>query len=114
MRAPSEPRHRIGRNFVREHKSAAAYLDLAANSHGAEKGFLVRRALDRVRTGRPQVVEVGPGGGAAVSFLATQLEQDPDEGRTVHLTLIEAPGVVSQSLTGSVTRSKPTAANGPS
>ncbi len=90
------------RNFAGEHKSAAGYLDLAANAHGAEKGFLVRRALGRVQSTRPQVVEVGPGGGAAVSFLAAQLAHDPDESRTVHLTLIEAPGVVSQSLTQSV------------
>ncbi len=86
------------RNFAREHKSAAGYLDLAANAHGAEKGFLVHRALGRVQSTRPQVVEVGPGGGAAVSFLAAQLAQDPDQSRTVHLTLIEALGVVSQSL----------------
>jgi hypothetical protein len=90
------------RNFARAYKSAAGYLDLAANAHGAEKGFLVRRALGRVQSTRPQVVEVGPGGGAAVSFLAAQLAQDPNECGTVHLTLIEAPGVVSQSLTRSV------------
>ncbi|MGH3811167.1 MAG: hypothetical protein ACRDUV_01770, partial [Pseudonocardiaceae bacterium] len=70
------------RNFAREHKSAAGYLDLAANAHGAEKGFLVHRALGRVQSTRPQVVEVGPGGGAAVSFLAAQLAQDPDQSRT--------------------------------
>jgi hypothetical protein len=95
MRAPL-------RNSARAHKSAAGYLDLAANAHGAEKGFLVRRALGRVQSTRPKVVEVGPGGGAAVSFLAAQLARDPTEGGTVHLTLIEAPGVVSQSLTRSV------------
>jgi hypothetical protein len=79
------------RNFARAYKSAAGYLDLAANAHGAEKGFLVRRAWGRVQSTRPQVVDVGPGGGAAVNLLAAQLAQDPNECGTVHLTLIEAP-----------------------
>jgi hypothetical protein len=86
------------RNFAREHKSDAGYLDVAANTHGSEKGFLVHCALRRVRHAQPRVVEVGPGGGAAVAFLATQLAGDPHPAGDVHLTLIEAPGVVSQSL----------------
>ncbi|MGH4019966.1 MAG: hypothetical protein ACRDT0_12150 [Pseudonocardiaceae bacterium] len=90
------------RNFAREHKSDAGYLDVAANTHGAEKGLLVYRALGRVGHAQPRVVEVGPGGGAAVSFLAAQLANDRktdlDQARTVHLTLVEAPGVASQSL----------------
>lgn len=90
------------RNFAREHKSDAGYLDLAANAHGAEKGLLVHRALERVRSTRPQVVEVGPGGGAAVAYLAAQLAHQPDQARDVHLMLIEAPGVVSQLLTRAV------------
>jgi hypothetical protein len=89
-------------NFAREHKSAARYLDLAANAHGAEKGFLMHRALGRIQDTRPRVVEVGPGGGAAVSFLAAALARDVHESRAVDLTLIEAPGVVSRSLTRSV------------
>jgi hypothetical protein len=87
------------RNFAHQHKSDACYLDVAANTHGAEKGLLVHRALGRVRHAQPQVVEVGPGGGAAVTYLAAQLAADPDPAREVRLTLIEAPGVVSQSLT---------------
>ncbi|MFC7328812.1 hypothetical protein [Marinactinospora rubrisoli] len=84
--------------FACEYKSAAAYLDLAANAHGAEKGHLVHRALERIPHDAPQVVEVGPGGGAAISFLAAQLARDRAPGRSVHLTLIEAPGVASQAL----------------
>lgn len=83
------------RNFATSYKSAAGYLDLAANTHGAEKGFLVRRAIRRIQNTRPHVVEIGPGGCAAVSFLASQLA---GEDRAVQLTLIEAPGVVSKSL----------------
>jgi hypothetical protein len=37
------------RNFAHEHKSDAGYLDLAVNAHGGEKGFLMHRALGRVR-----------------------------------------------------------------
>lgn len=89
------------RNFAREHKSGAGYLDVAANTHGAEKSFLVHTALDRTRRAHPRVVEVGPGGGAAVAHLAAHLAND-EQGREVQLTLVEAPGVVSQSLTRAV------------
>lgn len=89
-------------NFAREHKSSATYLDLAANAHGAEKGFLVHRALGRIQHSDPQVVEVGPGGGAAVRFLASQLASQARQSRTVHLTLIEAPEVVSDALARSI------------
>lgn len=93
-------------NFAREHKSDASYLDVAANTHGAEKGFLVHRALGRIGHARPRVVEVGPGGGAAVTYLADQLTDesdiDSDPAPDVHLTLIEAPGVVSHALTRAV------------
>nr|CEL16581.1 hypothetical protein [Kibdelosporangium sp. MJ126-NF4]CTQ89068.1 hypothetical protein [Kibdelosporangium sp. MJ126-NF4] len=90
--------------FAREHKSAPGYLDVAANAHGAEKALLVHRALSRIPDSPARVVEVGPGGGAAVSFLAAELARDPDPGMTVHLTLIEAPGVASQSLAQAVER----------
>lgn len=94
------------RNFAREHKSDTGYLDVAANTHGAEKGVLVHCALGRVQHAELQVVEVGPGGGAAVEYLAAQLASDrttePAPAHEVHLILIEAPGVVSQSLTRAV------------
>ncbi len=86
--------------FAHEYKSSAGYLDVAANSHGEEKGLLLRRALGRVRRGRPQAVEVGPGGGAAVSYLAS--ETDAADLESLHLTLIEAPGVASQSLSRAI------------
>lgn len=90
------------RNFAREHKSESGYLDVAANAHGAEKGFLVHRALRRVQHAEPRVAEVGPGGGAAVAYLAGQLAAEPADARNVRLTLIEAPGVVSRSLTRAI------------
>lgn len=93
---------RNGSGFALEQKSSTVYLDVAANSHGAEKGFLMHRALGRIEHDEPRVVEIGPGGGAAVAYLAAQLAGDRAPARTVHLTLIEAPGVVSESLTRAV------------
>ncbi|WP_246010790.1 hypothetical protein [Nocardia mexicana] len=59
----------------------------------------MHRALQRVSSGIPHVVEIGPGGGAAVQFLATRLA---DDNRQVRLTLLEVPGVTSQSLTAAI------------
>ncbi|SHF65286.1 class I SAM-dependent methyltransferase [Streptoalloteichus hindustanus] len=86
------------RNFATAAKSAPSYLDVAANAHGAEKGHLMRQALDRLGGTRRQVVEVGPGGGAAVAWLAATLADQPADTPRVELTLVEAPGVTSASL----------------
>jgi hypothetical protein len=89
-------------SFARTVKSSTAYLDVAANTHGAEKGMLMHRALQRIEHSQPRVVEVGPGGGAAVAYLAATLASDPTTPQEVRLTLIEAPGVRSQSLNGAI------------
>ena len=81
-------------NFAHQQKTATTYLDVATNDHGDEKGALVHRAITRLRTDEPHIVEIGPGGGAAVQYLATKLAADTG----ARLTLIEAPGVASQSL----------------
>ncbi|KIA63855.1 hypothetical protein [Nocardia vulneris] len=88
-------------HFAQQQKSEVTYLDVAANDHGREKGLLVHRALTRVADADPRIIEIGPGGGAAVAFLASELEADP---RNVRLTLIEAPGVTSRSLTQAIDR----------
>jgi hypothetical protein len=88
--------------FAKEHKSVPGYLDVAANSHGAEKGLLTHRALRRIRSKRPHVVEIGPGGGAAVGFLYSQLQQQQYDFAEIDLTLIEVPGVTSDSLTQAI------------
>ncbi|MFG3495299.1 hypothetical protein [Streptomyces sp. NPDC047928] len=88
--------------FAAAAKSATGYLDVAANSHGKEKGEFVYRALRRTRSESPHVVEVGPGGGAAVRFLASRLAADPVDRGDVTVTLIEAPGITSRSLTSAI------------
>lgn len=88
--------------FATEHKSAPNYLDVAANTHGEEKASFVLRALGRIESPRPHVVEVGPGGGAAVNFLAARLRERRWEGRPVDLTLIEVPGVASHALSQAI------------
>lgn len=84
--------------FATEHKSRPEYLDVAANAHGEEKGRFVERALAGVGSMRPHIVEIGPGGGAAVDFLASRLRHREGGLREVDLTLIEVPGVASESL----------------
>jgi hypothetical protein len=87
-----------GSTFSTEFKTAAGYLDVAANAHGEEKGFLAYQALQRVQSSRPRMVEIGPGGGSAVAFLASQLAAGESSRKGVSLTLVEVPGVVSESL----------------
>ncbi|WP_049658029.1 hypothetical protein [Kitasatospora sp. MY 5-36] len=92
-----------GSKFATETKTDAGYLDVAANAHGEEKGFLAYQALQRVQSNRPKAVEIGPGGGSAVIFLASQLAANGSTHRDVDLTLVEVPGVVSASLNEAMT-----------
>lgn len=85
--------------FAVDRKSDLGYLDVAANAHGQEKAELTRRALERLVNDRPHLVEIGPGGGAAVTALATALK---DHDRNVDLTLVEVPDVISESLNRAV------------
>ncbi|MGW5465830.1 hypothetical protein [Streptomyces sp. NPDC003996] len=79
-------------------KTSAAYIDIAANAHGEEKAFLALQALQRVCGSSPHMVEVGPGGGSAVAYLASELASRERRADGVRLTLVEVPGVVSASL----------------
>lgn len=87
-----------GSVFSTSLKTAAGYIDVAANAHGEEKAFLALRALERLTSARPHLVEIGPGGGSAVAFLASQLAGGVHDGGRVRLTLVEVPGVASESL----------------
>ncbi|MER6059512.1 hypothetical protein [Streptomyces albidoflavus] len=86
-----------GHEFATAAKSAAGYLDEGTNSHGAEKIQMVLDALTRTQTDTPHLVEIGPGGGAALQHLTDRLTRS-DRPKAVNVTLIEAPGVVSQAL----------------
>ncbi|WP_030209207.1 hypothetical protein [Streptomyces sp. NRRL S-87] len=88
----------VGNAFATAAKSDAGYLDEAANSHGREKVQMVLNALARTTTDAPHLVEIGPGGGAALQYLADSLTGTADRPGTLDVTLIEAPGVVSQAL----------------
>ncbi|MEU2717812.1 hypothetical protein [Streptomyces sp. NPDC007205] len=87
-----------GHAFATAAKSAAGYLDEAANSHGREKVQMVLNALARTETDAPHLVEIGPGGGAALQYLTDSLTCTANRPRTLDVTLIEAPGVLSQAL----------------
>ncbi|MFF9238363.1 hypothetical protein ACF1AY_15720 [Streptomyces sp. NPDC014776] len=79
-------------------KTASTYLDVAANAHGEEKACLALEALKRLHTDSPHLVEVGPGGGSAVAYLASQLSLGEAPAGKPRLTLVEVPGVTSASL----------------
>ncbi|MFF4752638.1 hypothetical protein ACWD5R_11520 [Streptomyces sp. NPDC002514] len=87
-----------GSTFSTMLKTSAGYIDIAANAHGEEKAFLALQALKRVRDSNPHLVEVGPGGGSAVAYLASQLASDGHHSNGPSLTLVEVPGVASGSL----------------
>ncbi|WP_328502684.1 class I SAM-dependent methyltransferase [Streptomyces sp. NBC_00457] len=87
-----------GSTFTTTLKSAATYIDVAANAHGEEKAHLALQALKRVPHAGPHLVEVGPGGGSAVCYLASQLATAQPRIDGVSLTLVEVPGVTSASL----------------
>lgn len=83
-------------NFEQAHKGASSYLDIAANGNGSEKAFLTAEALRRLTTSEAHIIEIGPGGGAAINSLVDQIEEDRDI--TINLDLIEIESVQSNSL----------------
>ncbi|MCM8550083.1 class I SAM-dependent methyltransferase [Streptomyces sp. STCH 565 A] len=87
-----------GSTFTTALKTAATYIDVAANAHGEEKAHLVLQALKRAHQASPHLVEVGPGGGSAVAYLAAQLSAAQPPVDDARLTLVEVPGVTSASL----------------
>lgn len=87
-----------GSTFTTPLKTAAAYIDVAANAHGEEKAHLPLQALQRISGTNPHLVEVGPGGGSAVAYLASHLAVVQPPLTDIRLTLVEVPGVTSTSL----------------
>ncbi|MFB7115476.1 hypothetical protein [Streptomyces sp. NPDC056190] len=53
-------------------KTAATYIDVAANAHGEEKAHHALQALKRMPRTPPHLAEVGPGKGSTVAYLAAQ------------------------------------------
>jgi hypothetical protein len=98
---PDVPQEQGVKVFAVEHKTAPAYLDVAANSNGEEKGLMMYRALTRTDAPQPHAVEIGPGGGAAVAYLAARLRARTNPPK-VTLTLVEVPGVSSHSLSEAI------------
>ncbi|MEU8886243.1 hypothetical protein [Streptomyces hydrogenans] len=93
-----------GHGFATAAKSAAGYLDEAANSNGREKVQMVLKALTRTEIDTPHLVEIGPGGGAALQYLIESLTSATDRPRRLDVTLIEAPGIVSETLARTIDR----------
>ncbi|CAL9476121.1 hypothetical protein SUDANB6_02939 [Streptomyces sp. enrichment culture] len=87
-----------GSTFTTTLKTAATYIDVAANAHGEEKAHLALQALKRISSSSPHLVEVGPGGGSAVAYIASHLSAARPSIDDVRLTLVEVPGVTSTSL----------------
>ncbi|MFH8736874.1 hypothetical protein [Streptomyces sp. NPDC017964] len=104
MTDPGQTETAARHTFATAAKSAAGYLDQAANSHGREKIEMVLSALARTATDTPHLVEIGPGGGAALQHLTDSLTGTTDRPRTLDVTLIEAPGIISQTLARAIDR----------
>lgn len=89
--------------FSTVEKSSGMYLDQAANGNGAEKAFYTISAL-RELGGRGvsdvHVVEIGPGGGAALGSVTRALKTGDLPGvNELKYTFVELEGVQSGSLT---------------
>lgn len=83
-------------------KNDTIYLDCAANGNGNEKSLLTGRALQRLHDAKEDkvhVVEIGPGGGAALTALSAAIRSEcldiPEE---VSISFVELDGVESDSL----------------
>ena len=90
--------------FRFDHKGAVDYLDIATNGNGLEKAMFTLKALQRIKSAgnnAAHVVEVGPGGGAALESLA-EFMRDEGNGPTVpqkiDVSLLELSGLESKSL----------------
>lgn len=90
--------------FEEIHKNNELYLDIAANASGDEKGALVLRAIERLGLNSVEIMEVGPGGGSAINFLADSLGHDRFTQTQVNLTLLEADPINSTALSAAMER----------
>lgn len=90
-------------SFHTEHKTDFSYLDLAANGNGDEKALFTIQALERLRQGgmtEADVVEIGPGGGAAFKAVTNTMSGQRAEGipNIVNYSFVELDGISSEML----------------
>lgn len=85
-------------------KTAASYIDIAANGNGNEKSLLPIEAYRRLSTDADRtsikLLEVGPGGGSALSAFAAGITEFGMT-KPTHVSLLELDGVQSESLVAS-------------
>lgn len=89
-------------SFDATFKSNETYIDVAANSNGEEKGMMAFDAISRLGKHDLSLLEIGPGGGSAIEFLANSLKQVLDEEQDVNLSLLEIDGITSGALSNAV------------
>jgi hypothetical protein len=92
-------------SFDTAEKNSNVYLDLAANGNGNEKAMFVLEALSRLKasgTNDVDVIEIGPGGGAALQSVTNAYSCDTQsqlpEG--INISFLELDGIESESLRG--------------
>lgn len=98
------------RNFSIESKSAASYIDEAANGHGDEKSQLLKEAYRRVASfdaNDISLLEIGPGGGSALKDFVS----DISGGDKIRIHTLELDGVESAALEQSLVEIAPQVAN---
>lgn len=85
-------------SFSEECKSAPGYLDIAANGNGTEKAALTVEGLRRLDSQGAHILEIGPGGGAAVDSLTRRLGGEEASDSNLTLSLVEVEAVHSEAL----------------
>jgi hypothetical protein len=87
--------------FATAPKTESSYIDIAANGNGNEKSLLSLEAYRRLSTdiGRSSIklLEVGPGGGSALSAFAAGTTENGLI-KPTHVSMLELDGVQSESL----------------
>lgn len=87
--------------FATAPKTESSYIDIAANGNGNEKSLLSLEAYRRLSTdiGRSSIklLEVGPGGGSALSAFAAGTAENGLI-KPTHVSMLELDGVQSESL----------------
>lgn len=90
-------------NFDTAEKNSGVYLDLAANGNGDEKAMFALEALSRLKasgTNNVDVIEIGPGGGAALQSITKAYDSDTESTlpEDIKVSFLELDGIESDSL----------------